>query len=368
MLMSRKGTLRLTAVAMGLTLTLVACSGDDNKTDTAATTSASAVTSSSAPGADMSSSAGAGSAASSGAPSSSAAVADASSSPAESASSETAPAAGGGTVSGDGSSTVFPIMEGVAEELKKKGINVTVGEAGTGGGFKKFCASGGTDFSNASRKIKDDEAALCKTAGVEYEEFKIASDGLAVVSNKDLKIDCLTKDELKKTFLEGSAVKKGSDIKADFPGDDIKLFTPGADSGTYDFFAEEVLGKEGKFRADGVTTSEDDNVLVTGISGTKGGLGFFGFAYFSENADKLNLVAVKDDGECVKPSAETVLDGSYPLSRPLFIYVNKASLAKPEVKEMMKFVLGKEGRAIITEVQYVELPDKDYEEGLAKVG
>lgn len=353
MLMSRKGTLRLTAVAMGLTLTLAACSGDDKKTDTAATTSASVTTSSSAPSADMSSSADASSAASS--------------APAESTSSDAAPAAGG-TISGDGSSTVFPIMEGVAEELNKKGIKVNVGESGTGGGFKKFCASGGTDFSDASRAIKDDEAALCKTAGVEYEEFKIASDGLAIVTNKDLKIDCLSKDELKKLFLEGSTVKKASDIRADLPGDALKLFTPGADSGTYDFFEEAVLGKDAKYRADGVTTSEDDNVLVTGIEGTNGGLGFFGFAYYSENAGKLNLVGVKDKGECVKPAAETVLDGSYPLSRPLFIYVNKASLAKPEVKEMMKFVLGKEGRAIITEVQYVELSDKEYEDGLAKLG
>lgn len=350
MLMTRQGTSRLTAIAMGLTLTLAlaACGGDDD--DTSSSSSSAAATS-------------AGTAASSTA----AGTAGTSSAPAEAAASS-APAAATGAVNGDGSSTVFPIMEGVAEELNKKGIDVTVGESGTGGGFKKFCAAGGTDFSNASRAIKDDEKALCEKAGVQFEEFKIASDGLAIVSNKDLEIDCLTIDELKKTFAEGSTVKKGSDIKADFPADDVKLFTPGADSGTYDFFAESVLGADVKFRADGVTTSEDDNVLVTGIEGTKGGLGFFGFAYFSENADKLNLVGVKDEGECVKPSAETVLDGSYPLSRPLYVYVNKASLAKPQVKEMMKFVLGDEGRAIISEVQYVELPDADYDAGLAKLG
>ncbi|MEO6714127.1 MAG: PstS family phosphate ABC transporter substrate-binding protein [Mycobacteriales bacterium] len=338
-MLSRQGTTRPTAVAMGLALTLaLAACGGDKKDDAKSSASASAT-----PG--------------------STATAAPSSLPAASA----APAATG-TVDGDGSSTVFPIMEGVAEELTKKGLKVTVGESGTGGGFKKFCAADGTDFSNASRAIKDDEKAICEKAGVEFEEFKIASDGLAIVSNKDFKVDCLSMEELKKTFEAGSTVKKGSDINADVPADDIKLFTPGADSGTYDFFAEAVLGKDVKYRADGVTTSEDDNVLVTGIEGTKGGLGFFGFSYFSENADKLNLVGVKGKGECVKPSAETVLDGSYPLSRPLYIYVNKASLARPEVKEMMKFVLGKEGRAIITEVQYVELPESDYEAGLAKLG
>ena len=264
--MSRKGTLRLIAVAMGLTLTLSACGGDDKGADTAAGGS-SAATSSEATSA----------AAFSEAPASSAAAE--SSAPAEAASSEAAPAAGG-SISGDGSSTVFPIMEGVAEEMKKQGIDVTVGESGTGGGFKKFCA-GETDFSNASRAIKDEEKAVCEKNGVKFEEFKIASDGLAVVSNKDLKVDCLTKDELKTTFIAGSKVKQAKDIKGDLAAEDLKLFTPGADSGTYDFFLEEVLGKKEKFRADGVTTSEDDNVLVTGISGTKGGLGFFGFAYFA---------------------------------------------------------------------------------------
>ncbi|HVF21272.1 MAG TPA: PstS family phosphate ABC transporter substrate-binding protein [Mycobacteriales bacterium] len=274
-----------------------------------------------------------------------------------------------GTISGDGSSTVFPIMEAVAEDFggEHAGVKIQVGESGTGGGFEKFCA-GETDFSNASRPIKDEEAAACKAKGVEFTEFKIASDGLAVLSNKDVKIECLTVDELKKTFISGSTVKKFSDIKAGLPGDEIKLFTPGADSGTYDFFLEEILGKEGKFRADGVTTSEDDNVLVTGISGSKGGLGFFGFAYYEENADKLNLVSVDGGEGCVKPSAETVLDGTYaPLSRPLFVYVKNSELARPEVKEMMKFVLT-EGRELIDEVGYVQLPDADYTATLAKLG
>ena len=274
-----------------------------------------------------------------------------------------------GTISGDGSSTVFPIMEAVAEDFggEHAGVKIQVGESGTGGGFEKFCA-GETDFSNASRAIKDEEAAACKAKGVEFTEFKIASDGLAVLTNKDVKVDCLTVDELKKTFISGSTVKKFSDIKAGLPSTEVKLFTPGADSGTYDFFLEEILGKEAKFRADGVTTSEDDNVLVTGISGSKGGLGFFGFAYYQENADKLNLVAVDGGKGCVKPSPETVIDGTYdPLSRPLYVYVKNTELARPEVKEMMRFVLT-EGRKLIDEVGYVQLPDTDYTAALAKLG
>jgi phosphate transport system substrate-binding protein len=316
-LRSRKSALRTVAVALGLTLALAACGGDDKKT-TDATSGASALS---------------------------------------------------GTINGDGSSTVFPILEGVVEDMRADNpdLKINVGESGTGGGFEKFCA-GQTDFSNASRAIKDAEIKACEAKGVKYTEFKIASDGLSVVSHPDLKIDCLSFDELKKTFAAGSTVKKAADIKAGLPADNIKLFTPGADSGTYDFFLEEVLGKEGKFRADGVTTSEDDNVLVQGINGTKGGVGFFGYAYFEQNKDKLNLVAVKDDAECVTPSVDTVRDGSYPLSRPLFVYVKNDALARPEVKGMMSFILGDGGRAIIEEVGYVELEDAAYQEGIAKLG
>ena len=276
-----------------------------------------------------------------------------------------------GTISGDGSSTVFPIMEAVAEDFDDDNpdVKIQVGESGTGGGFEKFC-TGETDFSNASRAIKNEEKAACAAKGVEFTEFKIATDGLAVVSNKDLKIDCLTLAELKKTFITGSTVKKASDIKAGLPANDLKLFTPGADSGTYDFFLEEVLGDDGKFRADPiVTTSEDDNVLVTGIDGSPGsGLGFFGYAYYEENADKLNLVGVDGGKGCVKPSNATVLDGTYdPLSRPLYVYVKNTSLARPEVKAMMKYVLS-EGRALVEEVGYVQLPAADYDAALAKLG
>ena len=273
-----------------------------------------------------------------------------------------------GTINGDGSSTVFPIMEAVAEDfgLEHPEVKIQVGESGTGGGFEKFCA-GETDFSNASRAIKDEEAAACKAKGVEFTEFKIATDGLAVVANKDLDIDCLTVDELKKTFISGSKVEKASDIKAGLPSTELKLFTPGADSGTYDFFLEEILGKDAKFRADGVTTSEDDNVLVTGIEGSKGGLGFFGFAYYTENADRLNLVGVDGGSGCVKPTSETVLDGTYdPLSRPLYIYVKNTELERPEVTAMVEYLLG-DGRELIDEVGYVQLPESEYESALAKL-
>jgi phosphate transport system substrate-binding protein len=317
-LMSRRGAVRATAAALGLTLALAACGSDKEATADKA-----------APGA----------------------------------------AKLEGKINVDGSSTVFPIMEGVAEDIKKQhsGVDVSVGESGTGGGFEKFC-NAETDISDASRPIKDEEKAKCEAKGVKYTEFKIASDGLSVVSNKGLTIDCLTMDELKKTFISGSTVKAFQDIKAGLPSTEIKFFTPGADSGTYDFFLESVLGKESKYRTDGVTTSEDDNILVQGIEGSKGGLGFFGYAYFQENKDKLNLIAVKGDGECVQPSVDTVRDGSYPLSRPLFVYVNNEDLARPEVKAVVKYLLGAEGRAIITEVGYVELEDPDYSSALAKVG
>ncbi len=273
-----------------------------------------------------------------------------------------------GTISGDGSSTVFPIMEAVAEEFGKMhgNVKIQVGESGTGGGFEKFC-NGETDFSNASRAIKDGEAAKCQAKGVQYTEFKIASDGLSVVSNKSLAIDCLTVDELKRTFIAGSTVAKASQIRAGLPDTGLKLFTPGADSGTYDFFLEAILGKDSKYRTDGVTTSEDDNVLVQGISGTPGGIGFFGLNYYEENTDKLNLVGVNSGSGCVKPSKNTVVSGTYqPLSRPLFIYVKNTALARAEVKEMMRYVLT-DGRALIEDVRYVQLTDADYTAALAKI-
>ena len=274
-----------------------------------------------------------------------------------------------GRLSGDGSSTVFPIMEAVAEDIRNThpGISIEVGESGTGGGFVKFC-KGETDFSNASRAIKDSEAAECTKNGVAFTEFKIAVDGLSVVTNKALAIDCLTVEELKKLWIANSSVKKYGDLKAGLPAKEVKLFGPGSDSGTYDFFLEAVLGKDAKFRTDAaVTTSEDDNVLVSGVQGTDNGLGYFGFAYYAENAEQLNVVGVDGGKGCVKPTEETIRDGSYaPLSRPLFVYLKNDVLATPAGAAFIRFVLT-DGRKLIKEVRYVELTEPEYTAAIAKI-
>jgi phosphate transport system substrate-binding protein len=275
-----------------------------------------------------------------------------------------------GTISGDGSSTVFPIMEAVAEEITKThpGIDIQVGSSGTGGGFEKFC-NGETDFSNASRKIKDEEAATCTAKGVQYTELQVAIDGLSVVTNKSLAIDCLTVDELKKLWVSGSSVKKYSDLRAGLPASEVKLFGPGSDSGTYDFFLEEVLGKDSKFRTDpAVTTSENDNDLVQGIEASPTGLGYFGYAYYTANQDKLNLVGVDGGKGCVKPSDTSVRDGSYdPLSRPLFVYVKNSVLDTPAGEAFARYLVT-DAKPLVSEVGYVQLTDAEYQSQLAKLG
>jgi phosphate transport system substrate-binding protein len=246
-----------------------------------------------------------------------------------------------GTIRIDGSSTVFPFAQAAAELFQEEAPNVqvTVGEAGTGGGFEKFCA-GETDISDASRPIKpDEEASVCEKAGSKYGEVQIANDGIAVVTNKDLKVDCLTTDELKKLWNKGSKVQNLSEVKSGLPNTKLSLYGPGTDSGTFDFFTGEINGEEGATRDD-YQASEDDNQLVQGVSGDAGGLGYFGFSYYEGNTDKLNLVGVDSGDGCVKPSKEAIQDGSYkPLSRPLFMYPKSASLAKPHVKAFMDFVV-----------------------------
>jgi phosphate transport system substrate-binding protein len=272
-----------------------------------------------------------------------------------------------GQIRGDGSSTVFLIMEAMAEEFGKEhsNVKVEVGTSGTGGGFEKFC-NGETDFSDASRPIKDKEKQACAAKGIAFTEFRVAFDGLSVVANKDLPIDCLTVDELKKLWIAGSAVTTYDKLKAGLPATPVTLFGPGADSGTYDYFLEEILGTEAKFRDD-FTASENDNTLVQGIERTPGSLGYFGFAYYEQNKDALNLVAVDGGTGCVKPSTDTIRDGSYdPLSRPLFVYVRNDRLARPEVEEFVRFVLT-DGRTLVSEVGYVELADADYRTELAKL-
>jgi phosphate transport system substrate-binding protein len=252
---------------------------------------------------------------------------------------------GGGSASGkiaiDGSSTVFPFAQAAAEQFQGENpdVKITVGQSGTGGGFEKFCA-GETDISDASRPIKpDEEAPVCKKEGVAYKEVQIANDGIAVVTNKSLQVECLTVDQLGKLWEKGSKVKSLNEIDPKLPDTQVSLFGPGTDSGTFDFFTEKINGEEGSTRKD-YQPSEDDNVLVQGVAGDKGGLGYFGFSYFEQNQDKLNDVAVDGGGGCVTPSKQTIQSGQYkPLSRPLFMYPSEKSLAKPQVKAFMDYVL-----------------------------
>ena len=240
---------------------------------------------------------------------------------------------GGSNLSGsikiDGSSTVGPFAQAAAEQFQGENpdVKVSVGTSGTGGGFEKFCA-GETDISDASRPIKDDEEVpICKKNGVAYKEVQVANDGIAIVTNKDISVDCLTTDQLKSIWNQGSKDKRYS------------LYGPGTDSGTFDFFTEQINGEEGVTRKD-YQPSEDDNVLVQGVEGDEKGLGYFGFSYYEQNKEKLNLVGVDGGSGCVKPSTQAIQGGQYkPLSRPLFMYPSEKALARPEVKAFMDYVV-----------------------------
>ena len=262
----------------------------------------------------------------------------------------------------DGSSTVFPITEAVAEEFGNTGGGkVMVGISGTGGGFKRFCR-GETDISNASRPIKDAEKALCRSNGVDFIEIPVAYDGLAVLVNPaNTWVDHLTVEELKRIWEPEAQglVTKWSQVRDGFPDEEIRLFGPGTDSGTFDYFTEVINGKAGKSRGD-YTASEDDNVLVEGVSSETGGLGYFGLAYYEQNKDKLKIVPVDNGSENVIPSLETVQNGSYkPLSRPLFVYLSKQSLKdKPAVQKFAEFYLA-HAAELSEEVGYVPLHDED---------
>jgi len=272
----------------------------------------------------------------------------------------------------DGSSTVYPVTEAVAEDFqkaKKQKVKVTVGISGTGGGFKKFCR-GETDVSNASRPILKSEMADCQKAGIEYYELPVAFDALTVVINpKNSFIKQLTVAEMKKMWEPAAQgkVTRWNQVNPQWPDQPIKLFGPGADSGTFDNFTEAGVGKAKSSRGD-FTASEDDNVLVTGVARDVNGLGYFGYAYYIENKDKLKAVPiVNDKGQAVEPSMEAVLKGSYnPLARPIFIYVNAKSLGKPEVKEFVEYYL-KNGSKLAQEVKYVPLPDSAYRAALEHV-
>lgn len=265
-----------------------------------------------------------------------------------------------GDIKIDGSSTVYPITEAVAEEFRTEqpGVNVTVGVSGTGGGFKKF-SRGETAISDASRPIKDKEKAACEENGISYVELEVAYDGLAVLVNKENTwVDHLTVEELKKIWEPAAqgVIMKWNQIRKEWPNEEIHLFGPGVASGTYDYFTDVINGEEGASRGD-YTASEDDNVLVQGVSTDKLGLAFFGLAYYEENKDKLKLVGVDSGTGVVLPSQETVANGSYkPLSRPIFIYVNNKAAEKEEVVSFVNFYL-EIVPSISKEVGYVPIPN-----------
>ena len=266
-----------------------------------------------------------------------------------------------GTIEIDGSSTVFPVSEAVAEEFRKlhPDVRVNVGVSGTGGGFKRFTV-GETDISDASRPIKDSEAAAAVENGIEYYPLRVATDGLSVIVSPDNDfVECLTIDQLKMIWEPGSTVTNWSDVNPNWPSEKIVLYGPDTDSGTFDYFTEEVMGEAQLSRPD-YTASADDNVLVQGVAGGKYSLGYFGFAYYAENRDKLKLVDVDSGSGCVTPTSESIENGSYsPLSRPLFIYVSKQSMERPEVKTFVEFYLDN-AADLAQEVGYIKLGDVEY--------
>lgn len=284
----------------------------------------------------------------------------------------TAASAGDGALQGavtlDGSSTVYPISEAVAEEFLAVAprVRVTVGVSGTGGGFKKFLAQE-IDINDASRTIKESESMEAEANGIEYLEIPVAFDGLSIVVNPQNDwVDSLTVAEVQKIWQPGSTVDSWDDIRPDWPSAPIRLYGPGTDSGTFDYFTEAVNGESGASRPD-YTASEDDNVLVQGIAGDEYALGFFGFAYYVENQDKLKVVPVDGGNGPVVPTATTINDGTYsPLSRPIFIYLNTASLARPEVRAFVDFYIDNAG-ALASEVGYIELPEEMYEASREKL-
>lgn len=267
-----------------------------------------------------------------------------------------------GTVSLDGSSTVYPISEAIAEEFLSVAprVRVTVGVSGTGGGFKKFL-SREIDINDASRTIKNSEVEEARANGIDYLEIPVAFDGLSIVVNpNNTWVDYLTVDELRMIWQPGSMVDSWDDIRPNWPQLPIRLYGPGTDSGTFDYFTEAVNGESGASRPD-YTASEDDNVLVQGISGDENALGFFGYAYYIENQDNLKIVPIDEGKGPVAPTAQSINDGTYsPLSRPIFVYLNTDSLARPEVRSFVDFYIDN-AAGIANEVGYIELPEEMYQ-------
>ena len=277
----------------------------------------------------------------------------------------------GNLVSIDGSSTVYPIQEGIAEEFQKDNpYRVTVGVSGSGGGFEKFCR-GETDISNASRPIKDSEAQRCAQNGVEFVELEVAFDGITVVVNPENNwVDTMTVEQLE-TIWEPDAqgsVTRWSDVNSSWPNAEMSLYGPGSDSGTFDYFTEVIVGEEGASRGD-YTASEDDNVLVTGVERDRNALGYFGYAYYVENQDTLKAVGIDNGNGAVKPNQETIESGKYaPLSRPLFVYVKKSAMEKPQVEAYVEYFLNADNiTPIVNEIGYVPLTRRGYLNQKAKI-
>jgi phosphate transport system substrate-binding protein len=269
-----------------------------------------------------------------------------------------------GNVSVDGSSTVFPMSDAAAELLNEEnpGIKVAVSESGTGGGFERFC-NGETDISDASRPIEEDEAKTCEQNGIDYTELEVATDALTMVVHPDLAVDCLTLDQVKQLWGPDSTVSNWNELDPSFPDQEIALFGPGTDSGTYDYMANDVIESETEQTRSDYEASEDDNVLVQGVAGTEGATGYFGYTYYEENSDKLKALAIDSGEGCVEPSAETAQSGEYtPLARPLFIYVkNSAYTDNPAVQEYVDFYV--ENLPQIAEAaQYIPLSEEKYSE------
>jgi len=270
----------------------------------------------------------------------------------------------------DGSSTVYPVASAAAEDFMDiyPRVRVNVGFSGTGAGFERF-TRGETDISDASREIRDSEREALDEAGVDFVRFHIAYDGLSVMVNPENDfVDCLTVEELRRIWEPGSQINNWNQVRDGFPDLELKLYGPGTDSGTFDYFTEEIVGESGASRSD-YTANEDDNILVQGISGDRGSLGYFGYAYYVQNSDQLKLLGVDNGSGCVLPNPDTIENQEYsPLSRPLFMYVKASSLEeKPELVKFLEFVNSEEGQAVIDEVGYVRLTDEAYQENIEKL-
>lgn len=274
--------------------------------------------------------------------------------------------AGGTTIVLDGSSTVYPISQAVAEAFKEANadVEITVGSSGTGGGMKKFIL-GEIDICDASRAIKSAEKEECAAKGIEYLELQVAIDGLSVVVHPENNwVDCITIAELKKIWEKGSTVTKWNEVNPAWPAEPIALFGADTDSGTFEYFTEVVNGKAKESRTE-YTASANDNVLVTGVSDNKYAMGYFGYGYYVENKDRLKALSIKKDdaAECVAPTAETIETGTYaPMARPLFIYVNKAALKRPEVAKFVEFYLSEAGQEMVSERKFVRMPAAKWQE------